>query len=382
LKVAIFGSGLMGSALARDLAKSKIVDEVSVFDIDRKRLNALGRIDRSGKISVRAHDVRRISDTVRLLKRFQVGIGALPHGLSEYAVESTVRAGVNFVDLIFGWRFGKGRIHSLARRKGITVIPACGLAPGLTNVLSMAGADQMDSVNEVHIKVGGIPAQPKPPLNYRIVFSFNAVLEEYLRKARIVRDGKIIDVPALSGLERVTFRRPIGACECFYTDGLSTLVHTLKRVRHMDEKTIRWPGHVAQIKTLIECGLLETKPVSFEGKHIIPRKLTESIISDRIRLRDDKDLTLMRVDVEGKRNGRNVHRQYEMIDEFDAKHGITSMARTTAFPCSIAAQMLGAGEVTEKGLVPPEIAFRGELRHSFLRYLKTRGMRITSTLVT
>lgn len=381
MKVAVFGSGLMGSAVAHDLAKSKIVDAVSVFDIDRKRLNALGRMDRSGKISVKIHDVRRISDTVRLLKRFHVGIGALPHGLSEYAVGSTVKAGTNFVDLIFGWRFGKGRIHSLARRKGITVIPACGLAPGLTSVLAMAGAEQMDTVDEVHIKVGGIPAQPKPPLNYRIVFSFNAVLEEYLRKARIVKDGRIVDVPALSGLEKVTFRPPIGACECFYTDGLSTLVHTLKRVRQMDEKTIRWPGHVAQIRTLIECGLLETKPVPFDGKRIVPREFTENIISDRIRLRDEKDLTLMRVDVEGKRNGRKVHRRYEMIDRFDAKHGMTSMARTTAFPCSIAAQMLGAGKVAEKGLVPPEVAFRGELRQTFLSYLRTRGMGITSTLI-
>ena len=371
----------MGSAVARDLAKSNIVDEVSVFDIDRKRLSALGRMDRSGKISVKTHDVRRISDTVRILKRFQVGVGALPHGLSEYAVKSTVKAGVNFVDLIFGWRFGKQKFHSIARRKEISVIPACGLAPGLTNVLSMAGAEEMDSVDEVHIKVGGVPAQPKSPLNYRIVFSFEAVLEEYLRKARIVKDGKIIDVPALSGLEKVTFRPPIGTCECFYTDGLSTLVHTLKRVRQMDEKTIRWPGHVAQIKTLIECGLLENEPVSFDGEHIIPREFTQSIISDRIRLGDERDLTLMRVDVEGKRNGRNVHRRYEMIDRFDAKHGLTSMARTTAFPCSIAAQMLGSGRVTKKGFVPPEVAFRGKLRQSFLSYLRTHGMRITSTLV-
>jgi len=381
MKVAIFGSGLMGAALAQDLAESKIVDEVSVYDIDRKRLNALDQMDRSGKISVRTHDVRRVSDTVRLLKRFNVGIGALPHWLSGYAIESTVRARVNFVDLIFGWRFEKGRVDSLARRKGITVIPACGLAPGLTSVLSMAGANQMDHVDEVHIKVGGVPAQPKPPLNYRIVFSFDAVLEEYLRKARIVKDGEIIDVPALSGLEKITFRPPIGTCECFYTDGLSTLVHTLKRVREMDEKTIRWPGHVAQIKTLIECGLLETKPVPFGGKRIIPRDFTEKIISDRIRLRDEKDLTLMRVDVEGKRRGGKIHRRYEMIDRFDSRRGTTSMARTTAFPCSIAAQILGAGEVTEKGLVPPEIAFKGELRCNFLSYLGTRGMKITSTLV-
>ncbi len=371
----------MGSTIARDLTKSKLVDQVSVYDIDRKRLDALARADHSGKLSVKIHDVRRRSDTVRLLKRFDVGVGALPHGLSEYAIQSTIRAGVNFVDLIFGWRFGQKEIHSAARKRGITVIPACGLAPGLTNILSMAAADEMDKVNEVHIKVGGIPERPKPPLNYRIVFSFEAVLEEYLRKARIVKNGKVTDVPALTGLDKVTFRPPIGTCECFYTDGLSTLVQTLKGVREMDEKTIRWPGHVAQIKTLIECGLLETDPVSFDGKLIAPRDFVSRLLSDRISLGMEKDLTLLRVDVTGKRDGESVHQRYEMIDHYDTKRRMTSMARTTAFPCSIAAQMLGTREVTRKGLVPPELAFRGALRNKFLRYLHVRGMRINSKVM-
>lgn len=371
----------MGSAIARDLVKSKLVDEVSVYDIDSQRLNALARTEHSGKLAVKIHDVRRHTDTVRLLKRFDVGVGALPHELSEYAVQSTIRAGANFVDLIFGWRFGQREIHSAARKRGITVVPACGLAPGLSNILAMAAAEGMERVHEVHIKVGGIPERPKPPLNYRIVFSFEAVLEEYLRKARIVKNGKVTDVPALTGLEKVTFRPPIGTCECFYTDGLSTLVQTLKGVRKMDEKTIRWPGHVAQIKTLIECGLLETEPVPFDGKSIIPRKFVGAILSHRISLGREKDLTLLRVDVTGKTDGESVHRRYEMIDHYDDKQRMTSMARTTAFPCSIAAQMLGTGQVKRKGLVPPELAFKGDLRKNFLRYLHLRGMKITSRIM-
>ena len=371
----------MGSAIARDLVGSKLVDEVKVYDVDRNRLNALARRVHSGKLSVKAHDVRRRSDTARLLKRFDVGVGALPHGLSEYAIESTIRAGVNFVDLIFGWRFGQREIHTAARKRGITIIPACGLAPGLTNLLAMAGAEQLDEVREVHIKVGGIPERPRPPLNYRIVFSFEAVLEEYLRKARIVKNGKVTDVPALTGLEKITFRPPIGVCECFYTDGLSTLVQTLRGVREMDEKTIRWPGHVSQIKTLIECGLLETNPVRFDGRLVIPRKLVGKILSDRISLGKERDLTLLRVDVSGRRRNASVHRRYEMVDHYDGRVGMTSMARTTAFPCSIAAQILGTGEVVKKGLVPPELAFRGALREKFLGYLRSRGMKITSRIM-
>ena len=305
-------------------------------------------------------------------------MGALPHAFSEYAILSTIRAGVDFVDLIFGWRFSRTGIDSAAKKKGITIIPACGLAPGLTNILAMAGAEQLDKVNEIHIKVGGIPEKPRPPLNYRIVFSFEAVLEEYLRDARIIKHGKIIDVPALSGLETLSFPNPIGRCECFYTDGLSTLVQTMRNVPEMDEKTIRWPGHVDQLKTLIECGLLDMAPVEFDQTRIVPRKFVSRLLSDKLMLGRDRDLTLLRVDVTGKKGKRRVHRRYEMIDHYDATHGTTSMARTTAFPCAIAAQILGSGRVATKGVCPPEIAFRNELREEFLTYLKQRGLRITS----
>jgi lysine 6-dehydrogenase len=382
LRIAVFGSGLMGSAIAQDLVSADDVDDVTVLDIDRNRLNAVQRKVRSSKLHVKVHDVRRQSENVKTLKNVDVGIGALPHEFSEYAVRATLQAGVNFVDLIFGWRFEQGRIHVAAKKKGITIVPACGLAPGLTNILAMEAAENMDKVHEVHIKVGGVPEKPEPPLNYRIVFSFEAVLEEYLRKARIVKNGRITDVQALTGLETVSFRPPIGDCECFYTDGLSTLVQTLKGVKEMDEKTIRWPGHVAQINTLVECGLLENNPVLFNGTRIIPRQFVASVISDRIRLGKDRDLTLLRVDVVGRKKGNQVHHRYEMIDRYDAKQDLTSMARTTAFPCTIAAQIVGAGEVDLKGLVPPELAFKGDLRRRFMRYLTDRKMRITSKRTT
>ncbi len=379
MKVAVFGSGLMGSAIARDLVRSEDVDEVMVCDIDRTRLKTLARAESSEKLSVKHHNVTNRSETTKLLKHFDVGIGALPHGLSEYAIESTLQAGVSFVDLIFGWRFEQSKVHLTAKRKNITIIPACGLAPGLTNILAMDAADSMEKVDEVHIKVGGVPERPKPPLNYRIVFSFDAVLEEYIRKAVIVKNGRLTEVDALTGLETISFPQPIGNCECFYTDGLSTLTHTMKGLKEMDEKTIRWPGHVAQIRTLIECGLLETDPVFMDGHRIVPRKLVSKVLSERIKLGKEKDLTLLRVDVTGKSDGKRIHQRYQMIDHYDSRRELTSMARTTAFPCSVAAQMLGAGLVQEKGLVPPELAFKARLRQEFMSQLRQRGLKITLT---
>jgi lysine 6-dehydrogenase len=379
LKVVIFGAGLMGSTIARDLVKSKEVEEIALCDVDVSRLRTVRRVEISEKLKLKKHDVRQRTQTFELLRRSDVGIGALPYELCEYPIRATLAAGVHYVDLIFGWRYKRSIISHAAKRKGITIIPACGLAPGLSNVLAMAGVDQFDTVNEVHIKTGGIPKRPRPPLNYRIVFSFEAVLEEYLRKARIVKNGQVIDVEALSGLEEITFPRPIGRCECFYTDGLSTLIQTVRHVKEMDEKTIRWPGHVAQIQTLIECGLLDLKPITHKGLEIVPRKFTSQLLSDRLSLRNEKDLTLLRVDVIGKKHGKVAQIRYDMIDHYDSRNNITSMARTTSYPCAAAALLLGTGGVTATGLVPLEIAFHAEHRDWLLSYLASRGISIKPT---
>jgi len=323
----------MGATIALNLVKSKQVEQVTVYDVDRHRLSALTRGERSSKLAAKVHDVRRRRETVESLKKADVGIGALPHGLSEYAIHSAIDARVNFIDLIFGWRFGQAEINAACKRRGITIIPACGLAPGL------------------------------------------------LRKARIIKNRRIVDVPPLSGLEIVNFPAPVGKCECFYTDGLSTLVQTIRKVREMDEKTIRWPGHAEQIKTLIDCGLLATKPVTYHNLSISPREFVSKALSEKLALGEERDLTLLRVEVSGRKNGKKIRHRYQMIDHYDIRRGITSMARTTAFPCSIAAEILALGRIRQKGLVPPEIAFKGDLRDELLGYVAARGMDIESKFI-
>jgi lysine 6-dehydrogenase len=146
----------------------------------------------------------------------------------------------------------------------------------------------------------------------------------------------------------------------------------------MDEKTIRWPGHTEQIKTLIECGLLETKPVAYGKQSIVPREFVSNTLSEKLALGKEKDLTLLRVDVSGRKGGKRVRHRYQMIDHYDSRHGLTSMARTTAFPCSFTAQLLGTGRIQQKGLIPPEVAFKPDLRKELLDYLKDREMHIES----
>lgn len=396
----VLGSGLMGSSIAMDLLESGAVSKVTVVDSSADRLHALqvhasklsgldqttGRnLKLAEKLQIVEMDiVRKKEELQELLSRHEVGVGALPHEIAEEAVKTALDAGISFVDLIYSWRYDRpSSIDSKAKQKGVTIIPACGLAPGLTNILAKNSADQMEEVDSVNIKVGGIPEVPKQPLNYKVVFSIESVLEEYVREALVIRDGKKILLPALSEVEEITFNE-FGdqKFEAFVTDGLSTLPDTLRRVKYMEEKTIRWKGHAAQIQLLMDLGLFSERPVNLKttGNRVSPRALLSTLLDKKLAMHQgDKDMTLLRVDVQGrKRKGDKSTRihQYEMIDKFDVATQTTSMARTTAHPCSTVALMVLEGKITERGFIPPELAIKDDRFDEFLSRLELKGLNI------
>lgn len=393
--VVVLGSGLMGSSLALDLISSNIVEKLTVVDSNPDRLKLLEQRAKRGretdygknyeKLDTLSLDVTKEPEELKnLLSKFELGVGALPHGIAEKAVLASVEAGVDFVDLIFSWHYeGVSQIDSRAKKSGATIVPACGLAPGLTNILAKYGADQLEEVDYIKISVGGIPEAPKPPLNYRIVFAVDSVLEEYVRDAVIVRGGKKIVVPALSGLEEMKFSElPNQEFEAFITDGLSTLPETLKKVNNMEEKTIRWKGHAEDIALLIDLGLFSERPVTVgrTGSRVAPRSLLSLLLDRKLAMHQgDKDMTLLRVDITGKkRKGDKATRvrQYEMVDRFDSETQTTSMARTTAYPCSVVAQMILEGKITETGFLPPELAIHDDRFDEYLSRLERKGLNI------
>jgi lysine 6-dehydrogenase len=399
-KVVLLGSGLMGSSIALDLLDSSDVTKLTVLDSDSEKLKALkfrasrknrprvegGPSSSTAKLETVELDFRRHpEDAIRIMGDADLGIGALPHGLAEQAVMASLEAKVDFVDLIYSWRYEKGDgINEKARQNGNTIIPACGLAPGLTNILAKYAADQMEEVDSVKIKVGGIPESPKGPLGYKIVFAIDSVLEEYIRDALVIRKGKRVMLPALSEIEELSFPDlPEGKFEAFITDGLSTLPESMKNVREMEEKTIRWQGHADQIKLLIDLGFFSERPVSLKqssSSRVAPRALLSTLLEKKLAMHQgDKDMTLLRVEVKGrKRKGDSATRvhQYEMVDKFDPDTQTTSMARTTAYPCSAVAQMLLEDKITEKGFLPPELAIRDERFDDFLSRLDRKGLTI------
>jgi len=254
MKIMVLGAGMMGTAAAKDLVKSDTVSEVVLASKFKREIEEAASKIKSTKISTTLVDATDAASLSKLLKHEDVDvvINALPHGVSFYALKTEVNERVNVVDLAFEDEYMT--LNKVARENDIIVVPGCGVAPGLSNMLVGYAASKLEEARMVKIMVGGLPQKPKPPLEYRIVFNLESVWQEYTEKVRIVRNGKVVEVEALSGLEEI-FIPGIGELECFYTDGLASLIFTykeiepLRNVEEMCEKTIRYPGHAQKIKT-------------------------------------------------------------------------------------------------------------------------------------
>ena len=221
--------------------------------------------------------------------------------------------------------------------------------------VSGRGVELLDETERVVIYVGGIPRNPRPPLNYQIVFAIESVLNAYERDVSIIRNGRLHIVPPLSGVEPIGFPPPFETLECFYTDGLGSLLHTMsERVTHgLEEKTIRYPRHAHLVETLKECGLFSKEAIEVAGQDVVPRSVLETLLDERLRLDDGKDVTLLRVVVSGQKENEPLTHVFEMVDHYDPTTNLTSMARTTGFPASVSAQMIADGTIDERGGAVP-----------------------------
>ncbi|MHA1581700.1 MAG: saccharopine dehydrogenase family protein [Candidatus Baldrarchaeia archaeon] len=386
MKIMVLGAGMMGSAAVKDLVKSNIVSEVVLASKFKKEIDNVASKIGSEKLSTTIIDAMDPAALSRLLRREDVDvvINALPHEISLHVLRTEVNEEVNVVDLTFEDEYMS--LHQIAQEKDVIVVPGCGVAPGLSNMLVGYVAGKLEKARIVKIMVGGLPQKPKPPLEYRIVFNLESVWQEYTEKVRIVRNGKVVEVEALSGLEEIYIPK-IGELECFYTDGLASLIFTyneiepLKNVEEMCEKTIRYPGHVQKIKTLIECGLLDTEPIEIKSVKISPREFLTNLLTPKLQLREEKDFTIMKIKVVGEARGENVEYIYDLIDYYDEKEKVTSMARTTAYTASIMAQLIGQSKIKEKGIIPPEkIGLKQKIFQIILDELAKRNIKIEETV--
>jgi len=328
-----------------------------------------------GSVSWIRLDVTNQSKLANALKDFDLVMGFLPGKLGYHLTKACIEAGKDLVDVSY-MPENPLTLTGNAIEANVTIVPDCGLAPGISNILVGHAVAELDKVQAVHIMVGGLPEKPVPPLDYIITWSPENLIDEYVRKARVVEEGRITEVEALSGLEEVDFPG-FGRLEAFYTDGLRTLPQTIADTRDMWEKTLRYPGHAEKIKLLRALGFFEEEQIDIEGVSVSPRKLTVKLFAEKLRKPEVKDVVALKVEVSGFREDEQIRYVYHLLDYYDEKHGITAMARTTAYTASIIAQLLLKKALKEKGVVPTEkIGMNDVLFRLFLGELEKRGVRI------
>jgi lysine 6-dehydrogenase len=359
MKILVLGAGRMGLGAAYDLAhNSEGVAAVTVADIDLERARAVVSTVGSANLTPAQVDVNDSAQVVELMRGHDAVISCITYYHNLQLARAAIEARANFCDLGGNNAVVASELalDAEARAAGINIIPDCGLAPGMVSVLAAHGAARFDELEAIHIRVGGLPQTPRPPLNYQIAFSVEGLINEYVERARVIRGGQIIEVESLTEIEALEFPAPYGRMEAFQTSGgTSTLPDTFQgRLQELDYKTIRYPGHCEQFKLLADLGLTASEEIELDYVRVRPRRLLGEMLLRHLPA-DEPDVVLIRLAFRGRAAGKDARLRYDIIDRFDERTGLSAMMRTTAFPASIIAQMMARGETTERGALPQEL---------------------------
>ncbi len=352
MRMLVLGAGRMGLGAVHDLVSQTDVTGVTVADADGAKARDIAA--RCGdRVTPQQIDCNDDNAVVELMRGHASAISCVNYWLNERLARAAIAAGTNFCDLGGNNDVVDAELalDAQARAAGVNIIPDCGLAPGMVAVLVAHGAQQFETLDEIHIRVGGLPQNPKPPLDYQLVFSVEGLINEYIEPARVIRDGKIVTVESMTEVESLEFPRPFGTMEAFQTSGgTSTLVDTFRgKVRELDYKTIRYPGHCEKFKTMIDLGLCSSEAITVDGVSVKPRRVLGDLLVKNLP-HDEPDVVLVRVEFVG--GDRRL--TYDIIDRYDPETGLSAMMRTTAFPASIVALMMARNHTTSKGALPQE----------------------------
>ena len=379
MKILVVGCGKVGSEIARDLAGSREVDALIAMDASSHNLKLL-RKSVPRKLRTVKLSISQKPRFHALLGKVDLVCGALPGRLGFDLMSETVKAGRDTVDISYTPR-DAFLLQRKAKEGGSRVVPQCGVAPGFTNMCVGDASRQLDKMMSVEVFVGGLPEKPQPPLNYRIVFSLEDVVNEYSRPVQVIEEGKRKRVEALSGSGLTSFPG-VGKLEYFLTDGLGSLPRSYPRTREMHEFTLRYPGHADMMQTLRVLGFFERKPVRVGGVVVEPRQLSIELLRGAMSKGSPEDFLALRVDVKGMSSGKRIRLRYQLLDHYDRKSGVSAMARTTAYPCTSVALLMGRGEIKETGIVTPEkIAQDPRLFRYVLARLAERGVRMKMAML-
>lgn len=374
-KIIVLGAGMVGSAMAIDLSA---MHEVTLTDLSDGVLQKV--LEKAPNLKTQQLDVTQVKELQATLQAFDLVVSAVPGFLGYQTLKNIIDARKNVVDISF---FPENALDlaELAKQNKVTAIVDCGVAPGMDNIILGYHNESME-ITDFECLVGGLPKVKKWPFLYKAPFSPVDVIEEYTRPARYVEGGRMVTKPALSDCEYVEFDK-VGTLESFNSDGLRSIIYTMPHIPNMKEKTLRYPGHVEYIKVLKESGFFEENPIEWKGQKIVPLEFTSKILFKEWKLDSkDEEMTVMRVRLKGSdKNGQKQTITYDLHDEYCKNTGISSMARTTGYTATAAANLILNGLFEENGVFPPELVGKYSKCFDFImQYLKERNIHYHKTV--
>jgi len=384
MKILVLGSGLMGPAAAFNAMADPAVSQVTLCDMNQQQLDAaqakLERMESGEKLCTVVLDLNDQEAASKLMADFDAIVAALPKVAISLGIRAALTAGTPLVDLGWSPETKVADIKQQAKAAGTLIVPGCGVEPGLTEIVARHLVEKLDRVEELHIKCGGIPKKPAPPLGYKIVFGGRQMpLRE--SDARIVDNGKMVPVPRYSGAEAVVFPG-VGECEAWHEGFMPWLMdlQALKGLKLGTQMTCRWPGYAVKVTVLKEMGLLSQEPVDVDGVPVVPIRLLDALLYPHVKLEEgERDITLFRVEATGEQDGYPRRYKVEMVDRYDEVLGFTSMARTTAFTGAIVARMIARGDIKATGFLMPEQVVFGPLLDTLLEELAAANVHLEVT---
>ena len=367
-KIIVLGAGMVGSAMAIDLAKKH---NVTVADLSNKALEKLKQ--KNQDINILQLNAKDKSLLISAITPYDIVVCAVPGFMGFETLRTIIETGKNVVDISF-FPENSLELDALAKQKGVIAIVDCGVAPGMDNIILGYYNEKMN-LTDFECLVGGLPKVKKWPFNYKAPFSPIDVIEEYTRPARYVENGKIVTKAAMSDIEHIEMDG-VGTLETFNSDGLRSIIFTMPHIQNMKEKTMRYPGHIEKVLALRDSGFLSKEPIQINGVDIVPLDFTSKVLFNDWKLGEtEEEITVMRVTLAGDENGITKKISYHLHDEYNKETQTSSMARTTGYTATAAVNLVLENLFAEKGVFPPELVGRHEICFNhFINYLKERGV--------